>query len=50
MSSGLFKMLPTNNSFSNCVCAHKQNLPLNNLRGLIFHKNPPKLTHLFLSL
>ena len=48
MSYGLFKMLPTNYSFTNhiyltcvCVCVYKLDLALNNLQGLICHKIQP---------
>ena len=40
MSSGLSKMLPTNYSFINYIFnMYKQNLALNNLLGLLCHKN-----------
>ena len=44
MSSDLFKMLPTNNLFTNHMyiwresCVYKEDLALNNLQGLICHK------------
>ena len=42
MSSGLFKMLPANYSFKIIyIYIYKQDLTLNNLQGLVYHKNQP---------
>ena len=44
MSSGLFKMLPTNYSFRNhiyLIYLYEQDLTINNLQELICHKTHP---------
>ena len=43
MNSGLFKILPTNYSFIIFFNMYKQDLVLNNLHGLIFHKTQATL-------
>ena len=44
MSSGLFKMLPTNYSFTNHIylITYKWDLALNNLQVLVYHKSQPR--------
>ena len=53
MSSGLFKMLASNYSYTNniyIIYVYKQDLTLNNLQGLICHKTQLTITKFFLNL